>query len=56
MIGGELDSATPPELSEDLHGAIVPSELVVLPGVGHLSNLESPAFFSRRVREHLTDT
>jgi 3-oxoadipate enol-lactonase len=55
VIGGELDQATPPALAEDLHAAIVPSELVVIPGVGHLSNLEAPGLFSRRVLQHLAD-
>jgi 3-oxoadipate enol-lactonase len=54
VIGGELDEATPPALVEDLHAAIVPSELMVIPGVAHLSNLEATALFNRRLLEHLT--
>lgn len=54
VIGGELDEATPPAQAEDLHAAIVPSELMVIPGVAHLSNLEAPDLFSRRVLDLLT--
>ena len=54
MIGGELDEATPPAQAEDLHAAIVPSELMVIPGVAHLSNLEAPDLFNRRVLDLLT--
>ncbi len=51
VIGGELDEATPPAQAEDLHAGIVPSELMVIPGVAHLSNLEAPDLFSRRLLE-----
>lgn len=54
VIGGELDEATPPAQAEDLHAGIVPSQLMVIPRVAHLSNLEAPELFSRRVLEHLT--
>lgn len=53
VIGGELDEATPPALAEDLHAAIVPSELMVIPGVAHLSNLEATELFNRRALEHM---
>lgn len=49
VIGGELDEATPPALAEDLHAAIVPSELMVIPDVAHLSNLEAADLFNRRL-------
>jgi 3-oxoadipate enol-lactonase len=55
VIGGELDEATPPAQAEDLHAGIVPSELMVIPGVAHLSNLEAPDLFSRRLLELITD-
>lgn len=53
VIGGELDEATSPAQAEDLHAAIVPSELMVIPGVAHLSNLEAPDLFNRRVLDLL---
>lgn len=54
VIGAELDVATPPAQAEDLHAATVPSELMVIPNVAHLSNLEAPELFTRRLRELLT--
>ncbi|MGE3272451.1 MAG: 3-oxoadipate enol-lactonase [Chloroflexota bacterium] len=56
VIGSELDVSTPPSQAEDLHAAIVPSELMVIPGVAHLTNLEAPALFTRRVRELLSQS
>jgi pimeloyl-ACP methyl ester carboxylesterase len=53
VIGGELDEATPPAQAEDLHAEIVPSELMVIPGVAHLSNLEAPELWNRRLLDLL---
>lgn len=39
---GDQDVATPPANSESLHSAISGSELVVFPGAGHSSSIESP--------------
>lgn len=36
-----------------MHAAIPGSELTVLPGVGHMSNLEAPAVFNAAVRDFL---
>ena len=54
VVGGELDEATPLAPAEDLHAAIVPSELMVIPVVAHLSTLEAPDLFNRRVLELMT--
>jgi 3-oxoadipate enol-lactonase len=54
VIGGELDEATPPSQAEDLHADIVPSDLMVIPGVAHLSNLEAPELWNRRLLELVT--
>jgi pimeloyl-ACP methyl ester carboxylesterase len=54
VLGGELDEATPPAQAEDLHAAIVPSELLILPNVAHLSNIEAPELFNRLVLGFLT--
>lgn len=40
IIAGGLDEATPPEQARELHAAIGGSQLAVLPGAGHLSNVE----------------
>jgi pimeloyl-ACP methyl ester carboxylesterase len=37
---------TPPQLSVDMHKAISGSELVRIPGAGHMANLEQPAAFN----------
>lgn len=40
---GEHDEETPVSYAKELHEAIPGSRLVVLPGAGHLANLEAPA-------------
>jgi pimeloyl-ACP methyl ester carboxylesterase len=46
ILVGEQDTLTPPALSEQMHRAIAGSELAVIAGAGHLSNLEQPASFN----------
>jgi pimeloyl-ACP methyl ester carboxylesterase len=46
IVVGEEDTLTPPQLSVDMHNAISGSQLVRIPGAGHLSNLEQPAAFN----------
>ena len=53
VIVGEEDGVTPPEASRKMHEHIGGSRLVVLPGVGHLSNLEAPEAFNRALEEFL---
>lgn len=43
LLWGELDTATPLAQAEALHGLLPDSELVVLPGLGHLPQIEGPA-------------
>ena len=45
LVGAE-DTVTPPPLSEKMHHAIAGSELTVIPGAGHLANLEQPDLFN----------
>ena len=45
LIYGECDSLTTPEIGRGLHEKIEGSEFVVVPGAGHLINLEKPAEF-----------
>jgi len=52
IVGGE-DELTPPAESEFMHREIRRSQLVSLPGAGHLSNLEVPALFSAAVENFL---
>jgi 3-oxoadipate enol-lactonase len=44
LVGAE-DSVTPPAAAHEMHRAIAGSELVEIPGAGHLSNLEQPERF-----------
>jgi pimeloyl-ACP methyl ester carboxylesterase len=54
VIVGEEDALTPPADSERIQRATGRSQLVVLPGVGHLSNLEAPDAFSTALENFLT--
>lgn len=49
IMVGEHDALTPPAASEAMHKAIKGSELKIIPGAAHMSNLENPAAFN----EHL---
>lgn len=53
LLYGELDQRSPLEIAYAMHAAIPGSELTVLPGVGHMSNLEAPAVFNAAVRDFL---
>ena len=52
LVGAE-DTVTPPELSRELAEAIPGAELHILPGAGHLANIERPADFNRLVEEFI---
>ena len=54
VIVGEEDKLTPPVHSETMHRGTARSQLVVLPGAGHLSNLEAPDAFATAVANFLT--
>ncbi|WP_030247684.1 MULTISPECIES: alpha/beta fold hydrolase [unclassified Streptomyces] len=52
LVWGELDMRSPVEqVAHPFLEAIPQATLVVLPGVGHLSNVEAPEAFNRTVRE-----
>jgi pimeloyl-ACP methyl ester carboxylesterase len=51
LIWGELDTRSPLDVARKLEQAIPDAELVVIPGAGHLSNLEAPERFNRAVRD-----
>ena len=52
-IHGDQDVRAPRPVADALHAAIPGSRLVVLPGVGHVCNLEAPDAFNAAVREFL---
>ena len=53
VIVGDEDVITPPAEAELLHRGIAGSSLVVLPGVGHLSNLEDPLAWNSALQQFL---
>jgi pimeloyl-ACP methyl ester carboxylesterase len=53
VIVGEKDRATTPRAARVLHEGIADSELVVLPGVGHMSFVETPEPYVDSVRAFL---
>jgi 3-oxoadipate enol-lactonase len=54
IVAGAADEATPLVQAEELHEAIAGSELAVLQGAGHLSNIEQPEAFNRIVLSFLS--
>ncbi len=53
LLYGDVAKRSPLNVAEDLHTKIPASRLVVLPGVGHLSNVEAPDQFNAEVRNFL---
>lgn len=51
LIWGELDARSPLDVARQLSDAIPDTQLVVIPGCGHVSNLEEPEQFNDAVRE-----
>jgi len=53
VVVGEHDKPSPPAEAAAMADAIPDSHLEVIPGVGHLSNLEAPGAFNRALVEFL---
>ena len=53
LLYGDADTRSPLHVADALHARIRGSKLVVLPGVGHLSNVEAPDQFNGAVRNFL---
>jgi pimeloyl-ACP methyl ester carboxylesterase len=53
LLYGAEDRRSTPTVGRDIHERIPGSTLVVLPGTGHLGNLETPEDFNREVRRFL---
>jgi pimeloyl-ACP methyl ester carboxylesterase len=51
LIWGELDERSPVSVAHELQQAIPDTELVVIPGAGHLSNLEKPEMINEAIRK-----
>ena len=55
VIGGEHDSLTPPAMKRDLASRIPGSRLEILPGCGHMANMERPDAFNAVVLDFLRE-
>lgn len=53
LLYGDQDVRSPVSVAEEIHAAIPTSQLVVMPGVGHVSCIEAPGRFNTEVREFL---
>ncbi len=53
LLYGELDSRAPLAVAHEIERAVPGAQLAVIPGVGHVVNLEAPAIFDREVRRFL---
>jgi pimeloyl-ACP methyl ester carboxylesterase len=51
LVWGELDARSPLRVAREFARAIAHAELVVIPGAGHMSNLERPDEFNAAVRD-----
>jgi pimeloyl-ACP methyl ester carboxylesterase len=51
LVWGELDARSPLTVARQFEEAIPEARLVVIPGAGHLSNLERPDLVNLTVRE-----
>ncbi|GAA4287073.1 alpha/beta hydrolase [Georgenia daeguensis] len=53
VVNGERDTRAPRAVADHLHASIAGSTLTVLPGAGHLCQIEAPVAFNRAVRTFL---
>ena len=53
LLWGELDLRSPLTVAAQFEQAIPNAELVVIPGAGHVSNLDAPGLFNAAIREFL---
>jgi pimeloyl-ACP methyl ester carboxylesterase len=53
IVVGAEDALTPPAMSEEMHKLVPASRFEVIPGAGHMSNIEAPEAFNRVLLEFL---
>ena len=51
LVWGEEDQRAPLTVARQLRDAIPEARLVIIPGAGHVSNLEQPVLFNAAVRD-----
>ena len=56
VIHGEDDQLIPSSEAEAMAAALPEAELVIVPGAGHMVNLEQPAVFNDALRDFLRRT
>jgi len=54
LVWGDADKRSPLNVADQIHNAIPGARLAVIPGAGHVSNLEAPAHFNALVRDFCT--
>jgi len=53
LLHGSADRRSPLTVAESLHAQIPGSRLVVMPGIGHVSNIDAPDLFNAEMRRFL---
>ena len=53
VVVGERDEVTPPDEAERMHARLPRARIAVIPGAGHLANLERPHEFSHALHDFL---
>jgi 3-oxoadipate enol-lactonase len=54
IMAGDQDTATPPEKARFIHEQLPGSKLVIIPGAGHSSTIEEPAFVNKELDNFLS--
>ena len=53
IIGGAEDALIPPALQDEMHGLIKGSRLAILPGAGHITQMETPGAMTDELEKFL---
>jgi len=53
LIYGDQDKRSPLNVAKELHENIPSSKLIIIPGVGHVINIEKPDEFNKEVRKYI---
>lgn len=53
VLVGELDEATPPQMSIELHAGLSNAKLHILPGLAHVPQLQAPTVFMDAIRNFI---